>query len=108
MGTERDFLDLINHKGLPLFNPLVGDSHVNNRQEHDNRGNKNSQIKKWNERAKQFYNAIMRLIILWAAKTDTPLFDFKDEVYKYKNCEPFDNIIKSVNTAIKTMKKGKH
>lgn len=28
MGAARDFLELINHKGLPLFNPLVGDSHV--------------------------------------------------------------------------------
>ncbi|TVW98666.1 hypothetical protein AZJ60_01875 [Streptococcus pneumoniae] len=41
MGAARDFLELINYKGLPLFNPLVGDSHVNNRQEYDNTGSGN-------------------------------------------------------------------
>ena len=30
MGAARDFLELINHKGLPLFNPLVGEPNVNN------------------------------------------------------------------------------
>lgn len=43
----------------------------------------------------------MWLIILWDAKPDTPLFDFKDEVIKYKNDEPSDSKIKRVNTAIK-------
>ncbi|VJY78906.1 putative glutamine transport system permease protein [Streptococcus pneumoniae] len=80
MGAARDFLELINHKGLPLFNPLVGDSHVNNRQEYDNTGSGNLQPEKWNETAKQLYNVIMWLIILWNAKPDTPLFNFKDEV----------------------------
>ncbi|MDS8772765.1 hypothetical protein RLL94_05530, partial [Streptococcus pneumoniae] len=51
MGAARDFLELINHKGLPLFNPLVGDSHVNNRQEYDNTGSGNLQPEKWNETA---------------------------------------------------------
>ena len=58
MGAARDFLELINHKGLPLFNPLVGDSHVNNRQEYDNRGSGNLQPEKWNETAKQLYNVV--------------------------------------------------
>lgn len=52
MGAARDFLELINHKGLPLFNSLVGDSHVNNRQEYDNTGSGNLQPEKWNETAK--------------------------------------------------------
>ena len=107
MGAARDFLELINHKGLPLFNPLVGDPYVNNRPERVNRGILNSQTAKWNETAKQLYNAIMWLIILWDAKPDTPLFDFKDEVCKYKNCEPFESKIKRVNTVIKNGGKGK-
>ncbi|MDU1929673.1 MAG: hypothetical protein E6753_03705 [Streptococcus mitis] len=107
MGAARDFLELINHKGLPLFNPLVGDSHVNNRQEYDNRGSGKLQPEKWNETAKQLYNAIMWLIILWDAKPDTPLFDFKDEVIKYKTYEPFDIKIKRVNTTIKNGSQGK-
>ncbi|CJS46466.1 Uncharacterised protein [Streptococcus pneumoniae] len=107
MGAARDFLELINHKGLPLFNPLVGDSHVNNRQEYDNTGSGNLQPEKWNETAKQLYNAIMWLIILWNAKPDTPLFNFKDEVIKYKTYEPFESSIKRVNTTIKNGSKGK-
>ncbi len=107
MAVARDFLELINHKGLPLFNPLVGEPYVNNRQEYDNRGSEKLQPEKWNETAKQLYNAIMWLIILWNAKPDTPLFDFKDEVCKYKNLEPFDNRIKRVNTTIKNGGKEK-
>ena len=107
MGAARDFLALINHDGLPLFNPLVGETDVNNRQEYNKRGSGNLQSEKWNETAKQLYNAIMWLIILWDAKPDTPLFDFKDEVIKYKTHEPFESKIKRVNTAIKNGSKGK-
>lgn len=84
-----------------------GDSHVNNRQEYDNTGSGNLQPEKWNETAKQLYNVIMWLIILWNAKPDTPLFNFKDEVIKYKTYEPFESSIKRVNTTIKNGSKGK-
>lgn len=107
MSAARDFLELINHKGLPLFNPLVGDAHVNNRKEYDNTGSGNLLTEKWNDTAKQLYNAIMWLIILWDAKPDTPLFEFKDEVCRYKKFEPYDNRIKRVNTTIKNGGKGK-
>ena len=107
MGAARDFLALINHKGLPLFNPLIGNTHMNIRPECDNKGILNSQTEKWNKTAKQLFNAIMWLIILWDAKPGTPLFDFKDHVCKYKNSEPFDNRIKRVNTTIKNGGKGK-
>ena len=46
MGAARDFLELIHHKGLPLFNPLISESHVNNRKEYDNRGSGNLQSEK--------------------------------------------------------------
>ncbi|MFU9975200.1 hypothetical protein ACNF5K_05010 [Fannyhessea vaginae] len=107
MGAARDFLALINHKGLPLFNPLIGNTHMNIRPECDNKEILNSQNEQWNKTAKQLYNAIMWLIILWDAKPGTPLFDFKDHVCKYKNSEPFDNRIKRVNTTIKNGGKGK-
>ena len=107
MGAARDFLELIHHKGLPLFNPLISEPHVNNRKEYDNRGSGNLQSEKWNETAKQLYHAIMWLIILWDAKPDTPLFDFKDDVIKYKTCEPYESKIKRVNTTIKNGGKGK-
>ena len=107
MGAARDFLVLINHEGLPLFNPLMGEPDVNKRQEYNNKGSGNLQPKKWNKTAKQLYNAIMWLIILWDAKPDTLLFDFKDEVIKYKTYEPFDIKIKRVNTTIQNGSKGK-
>ena len=49
----------------------------------------------------------MWLIILWDAKPDTPLFDFKDEVVKYKTYEPYESKIIRVNTTIKNGSKGK-
>lgn len=107
MGAARDFLELINHKGLPLFNPLKGDSRMNNRSEQVNGGGLNSQTEKWNETAKQLYNALMWLIILWDAKPNTPIFSIKDEVLKYKNREPSEKIIISVNTIIRRGGKGK-
>ena len=107
MGAARDFLALINHEGLPLFNPLMGEPDVNQRQEYNNKGSGYLQSKKWNKTAKQLYNAIMWLIILWKSKPDTPLFDFKDEVIKYKTYEPFESRIKRVNSTIKNGSKGK-
>ena len=49
----------------------------------------------------------MWLIIAWDAKSDTPLFEFRDDVLKYKQCNPFDWKIKRVNTTIKNGGKGK-
>ena len=107
MGAARDILELINHKGLPFFNPLIGNHHANIRPKCANNGILNSQTEKWNETAKQLYNAIMWLIILWDAKPDTPLFEFKDEVCRYKKFEPYDNRINRVNTTIKNGGKEK-
>lgn len=102
MVAAIDLLTLINHKGLPIFNPLESESNTgNSRGNGGNIGINRSQNEKWDATAKQLYNAIMWLIVLWDAKPNTPLFDFKDEVVKYKSFEPFDNRIKRVNTAIK-------
>lgn len=102
MGAAKDLLQLINHKGLPLFNPLVGNKGPKASGPKKDKGDMiESKNKKWNRTAKQLYNAIMWLIILWDAKPDTPLFEFKEEVIKYKNYEPFESKIKRVNTAIK-------
>lgn len=107
MFAAKDFLKLINQKGLPLFNPLTGNSNVNDRQEYDNRGSRNLQSEKWNKTAIQLYNAIMWLFLLWNIKQDTPLFNLEDDVIKNKAYEPTKSNIKSVNTAIKNGGKGK-
>jgi len=107
MGAARDLLKLIKNDGLPLFNPLVVDSHNNNVDKQGNTGRINSQNETWDETAKQLYNAIMWLIILWDAKPDTPLFEFRDDVIRYKKVKPFISKIVRVNSTIRNGGKGK-
>lgn len=105
MGAAKDFLKLLGHNGLPLFNPLKEENSNTSIYNH-----KASRVKKdddWNPVAKQLYNAIMWLIVLWNAKIDTALFDFRDDVVKFKKVIPFTWKIGRVNTAIKNGGKGK-
>lgn len=106
MGAARDFLNLLKHDGLPIFNPLHIDRNVG---EHGGAnpgldGSEN-QGQNWNQTARQLYNAIMWLIIAWDANPGTPLFEFRDDIIKYHYLEPFDWKVKRVNTAIQ---KGGH
>ena len=107
MGAARDFLNMLGISGLPLFNPLKAES-----------TNKTNTISKrdifkcektddWDATAKQLYNAIMWLIIAWDAKPNTPLFEFKDDIVKFKKLNPFDWKIKRVNTVISNGGNGK-
>lgn len=105
MGAARDFLQIIDHPGLPLFNPLKGENVTSSSNSKISNNHKN--IEDWNAAAKQLYNAIMWLIIIWDAKPNTPLFEFKDDILKYRRCEPFDWKIKRVNTVIRNGGKGK-
>lgn len=95
--AASDFLTLIKHNGLSVFNPLV--SIANNQLLHKNSIFNNSQKK--NEIAVQLYNAIMWIIILIDAKTETPIYKIKEELEKYMNYEPYLSKIKGVNTIIK-------
>ena len=105
MGAARDFLKLLNHPGLPLFNPLKSvESH---RKLSGTQAAVNARdTEQWNETAKQLYHAIMWLFVLWEVKPNTPLFNIKDEVIQNKNTEPSIRIIKSVNTMIRNGEKG--
>lgn len=105
MGAARDFLQIIDHSGLPLFNPLKGENVTSS--SNSKISNNHKKIEDWNATAKQLYNAIMWLIIIWDAKPNTPLFEFKDDIMKYRKCEPFDWKIKRVNTVIRNGGKGK-
>lgn len=105
MGAARDFLQIIDHPGLPLFNPLKGENVTSS--SNSKISNNHKKIEDWNAAAKQLYNAIMWLIIIWDAKPNTPLFEFKDDILKYRRCEPFDWKIKRVNTVIRNGGKGK-
>lgn len=101
MGAARDFLDLLNHDGLPLFNPLHIEGTVGGHGVVNPRSGKNeNQEQNWNQTARQLYNAIMWLIIAWDAKPNTPLFEFKKDIIENQNLEPFDWKVKRVNTVI--------
>jgi len=102
MGAARDFLELLNHEALPLFNPLHGDG-----EEHGGGAGARRTQKKWNPVAKQLYNAIMWLIIAWDAMPGTPLFEFRNDIVKYKQVMPFKWKVKRVNSAIQNGGKGR-
>ena len=106
MGASRDFLKLLNHEGLPLFNPLHGDGGNDGEHRGDGTGGRRAQ-EAWNPTAKQLYNAIMWLIIAWDAKPGTPLFEFRSDIVKYKRFEPFGGKVKRVNSAIQSGGKGR-
>lgn len=104
MGAARHFLRLLNHEGLPLFNPLHVSRNVGGTR--GVRGNVN-QEQNWNQTAKQLYNAIMWLIIAWNAEPTTLLYEFRKDILEYYDREPFDWKIKRVNTVIKDGGKGR-
>ncbi len=101
--VSKHFLKLINHEGLPLFNPLKNDI-VKNNNTYPTKTKSNNEK---NSTAIQLFNAIMWLIIIFDAKPDTALFALKDQIETYINNEPFDSQIKAVNTIIKNLGQSK-
>lgn len=100
--VANDFLKLINSPGLPLFNPLrqIGKQGgmVNNNNTNTN-GKQNNIV--WNPTARQLHNAIMWLIIIWnGIRPDSKLYKVKVHLERYRNYDPFDGYIKSVNNMI--------
>ena len=104
MGAARDFLKLLNHEGLPLFNPLHGKGDVGGNGGEPRGGGAGGRRAQeiWNPTARQLYNAIMWLIIAWDAKPGTPLFEFRSDIVQYKRVEPFGWKVKRVNSAIQS------
>lgn len=88
MGASRDFLKLLNHESLLLFNPLHGDGSNDGEHRGNGAGGRRAQ-ETWNPTTKQLYNAIMWLIIAWDAKHGTPLFECRSDLVKYKRFGPF-------------------
>ncbi len=103
MGAARDFLRLLNHKGLPIFNPIH-----NNISQHngvnDRNNNNNDIISKWNPTSKQLYNAIMWIITIIDASPNSPIYNIKSEIEENPN--NFLPKIKGVNTIIHGVFKG--
>lgn len=101
MGAARDFLKLIGHQGLSLFNPLYGKGGVNGYGGGNPGGNGGrTSTEVWNPIAQQLFNAIMWIILIIDAEPDTPIFSIRERVYGFKNREPFPSQVKAVNTII--------
>lgn len=101
MGAARDFLRLIGHEGLPLFNPLHGEGGVGGHGVVNiggNGGRRTAEV--WNPIAQQLFNAIMWIILIIDAEPDTPIFDIREKVYRFKDRVPFASQVKAVNTII--------
>ena len=67
MGAARDFLNMLGHDGLPLFNPVHGDGGNVGNDGGNTRGGGNGGRREetvWHPVARQLYNAIMWLIII--------------------------------------------
>lgn len=95
MGAAKHLLELTHNNSLPIFNLLKTDGTTSGSV-----GGTGISKTKWDEMAKQLYNAIMILIVDWNAKPDTPLFGLKKEAEKYKYCAPKLWRIEKVNNVI--------
>lgn len=121
MGAARDFLKLLKHKGLPIFNPLHGEGGYaggdpQGEEEVEDNGNDDPQRgdggrgernPEWNPIARQLYNACMWVIIIIDAKAGTPIFKIQEKVYNFRNRVPFESQIKGVNTIIRKNMQGR-
>lgn len=102
MGAANDLLIQANIKPLILFNPLKDPKDLYNKTHNCQTSNaNNNKTILWDDTAKQLYNSIMLLIIIWNDdKPTSTLFKLKEEALKYFYCKPFLNRIKTVNNII--------
>ena len=109
MGAARDFLKLLDHKGLPLFNPLHnhGEARQNANVREGQQGFAQNDNNTWDPTAKQLYNAIMWLIIAWGGKPGPALSSEMNSAIKYKSCAPYDDRVKRINNIIKKDRRGR-
>lgn len=102
--AAKDFLQLINHHGLPLFNPLRalgggGGANIGGTPQ-------GSQIK-WDSTAKQLHDAIHLLVVCWSSPPGPALGAIKSKLEKYSNRTPFASQIKAINTILSSDVKGR-
>ena len=103
MGAAKDFLKLLYHEGLPIFNPLHGE-HGGGQGGNPggnpggNGGRRETEV--WNPVAKQLYNAIMWVIVIINADPKTPIFNIKKEVEERKGSKYLQSQVRAVNTII--------
>jgi hypothetical protein len=98
--AAEDFLQLIKHPKLPLFNPL---SLQNNKNDKSNKSSNNapqvSQLK-WNPTAKQLHDAIHLLVVCWSSPPGRVLGAIKSALEQSSNSAPTANQVKAINTIL--------
>lgn len=101
--AAKDFLKLIKHPGLPLFNPLrtlsSGDASTSGAPQC-------SQIK-WDPTAKQLHDAIHLLIVCWSSPPGPVLGDIKSKLEEFSSKTPFVRQVKAINTILGKDVKGR-
>lgn len=95
--AAKDFLQLIGHVGLPLFNPLRAQGGMKGAGVS---GASHGSGTKWDSTAKQLHDAINLLVVCWSSPPGAALFDIKTKLEKFSYNPPFSSQIKAINTVI--------
>ncbi|MDO9204120.1 hypothetical protein [Methylotenera sp.] len=95
--AAKDFLQLIGHAGLPLFNPLLTQGGTRGT---GTSGTIQGARTKWDLTAKQLHDAINLLVVCWSSPPGPVLFDIKSKLEKYSYKPPYSGQIKAINTVI--------
>lgn len=95
--AAKDFLQLIRHIGLPLFNPLIGQGGTGRT---GTNGAPQSARMKWDASAKQLHDAIQLLVVCWSSPPGPVLFNIKTKLERFSDKPPFASQVKAVNTVV--------
>ena len=95
--AAKDFLQLISHPGLPLFNPLLAQS---GKAGAGTSGTPQRARTKWDAPAKQLYDAIHLLVVCWGSPPGQALFEIKTKLERFSDRPPFASQVKAINTII--------
>ncbi|MUG46735.1 hypothetical protein GNP95_17245 [Paenibacillus woosongensis] len=103
--AAEDFLELIHHPKLKVFDPLVSENVGTRTSNGTNRDGGFNDT--WHPTAKQLFNAINLIVICWGQVPGGVLQKIKNEIEKNKNREPLPRQIKAINTIISRDRKDR-
>lgn len=102
--AAKDFLQLINHPVLPLFNPLRT---LGGGGGASTGGTPQDSQMKWDSTAKQLHDAIHLLVVCWSSPPGPALGAIKSKLEKFSNQPPFASQVKAINTILGKDVKGR-